>query len=203
MTENLVPNGTEVFGDEKLNEQAMLTIRRRKGPSEVIHACAGFAFGTKVMAVTDQRVRICNNRGNTEFLLTYESISDAVADGRTLVITTSEGIKQRCRMSRVDVALELADSIRSSRWTSRREQRLHELASSLRQYYWAQHLRGDVGPILFGIAYAEELERLQDSGFDVNRVLCELAGRAESYAEDIQRGRYMARYGMRRPASGV
>ena len=160
MTENLVPNGTEVFGDEKLNEQAMLTIRRRKGPSEVIHACAGFALGTKVMAVTDQRVRICNNRGNTEFLLTYESISDAVADGRTLVITTSEGIKQRYRMNKEDVVVKLAASIRSARYVSRLETRLDELAASLQKYYWAQLYRGDVGPILFGIEYAEELKLL-------------------------------------------
>ena len=116
----MTQNTYQVLGDEELNEDALNAILASAPRSHWILACSGFDFETKVIAVTNQSVIICNTlKEKPNWPASITNISSVSNDGRTLVIDTVDQVSHRYRMGKAEVVEELVGIIRRQKAASR------------------------------------------------------------------------------------
>ena len=101
-----------LIGDEDLNEKAVYHINRRLRDDETPIAVAGFDFETKVIAITDQRVLVTDQDGTLVFSLNHHDIYLIERDGRTLVIGTRHGNKNRYKFGKDETVQALVETAR-------------------------------------------------------------------------------------------
>ena len=106
---------TRTIGDEKLNEGAMRGIHNLMRPTEDLIALSGFAFETKVIAVTGERVVITKDEGNPEFSHYLDSMQPARRDDRTLILKIAETVDHKFHMGQDEWVTQLVDLINSQR----------------------------------------------------------------------------------------
>ena len=106
---------TRTIGDEKLNEGAMRGIHNLMRPTEDLIALSGFAFETKVIAVTGERVVITKDDGNPEFSHYLDSMQPARRDDRTLILKIAKTVDHKFHMGQDEWATQLVDLINSQR----------------------------------------------------------------------------------------
>ena len=103
------------IGDEQLNDEAMRGVHYLKRPTEDLIALSGFAFGTKVIALTGERVLVTKDDGNPEFSRDLKSMQPARRDGRTLVLKISETVDHRFHMGKDEWVTQLVNLINRQR----------------------------------------------------------------------------------------
>ena len=106
---------TRTIGDEKLNEGAMRGIHNLMRPTEELIALSGFAFETKVIAVTSERVVITKDDGNPEFSHYLASMQPARRDDRTLILKIAKTVDHKFHMGQDEWVTQLVDLINSQR----------------------------------------------------------------------------------------
>ena len=106
---------TRTIGDEKLNEGAMRGIHNLMRPTEDLIALSGFAFETKVIAVTSERVVITKDDGNPEFSHYLASMQPARRDDRTLILKIAKTVDHKFHMGQDEWVTQLVDLINSQR----------------------------------------------------------------------------------------
>ncbi len=97
----------QLLGDEKLHPEAAGKIRSIIRPPDKLLAWAGFDWGNKVIALTDQAVSITDSKGAIVFTRSYHGIVRATHQGRSLVINTSSG-NHEYQMGNEEVVASLA-----------------------------------------------------------------------------------------------
>ena len=88
----------EILGNEELNDRAFASIERVLQDDEEVVALAGFDFERKVAAVTSRRVLIAEEERRRPASHWYGDVQQISRDGRTLVITKTEGREERHQM---------------------------------------------------------------------------------------------------------
>ena len=101
--------GRLIVGDEEINGDAISTINLLLRGKERAIALSGFDFGTKVIAVTDQRVLIADENDGIVLNLRHDNISVMRRDGRTLIIRAKDGEEHHHRFGKDQTVQELVE----------------------------------------------------------------------------------------------
>ena len=104
--------GPAVFGEEKLNADAMSIVDRTIVPGEQILSLSGFDHESKIIAVTNQKILITHKEQGIVFQSPYSGIKEVERNGRTLVIRTSDDARHEYRMRKDDTVESLVNAIR-------------------------------------------------------------------------------------------
>ena len=104
--------GPAIFGEEKLDADAMSIVDRTIVPDERILALSGFDHESKIIAVTDQQILITHKEQGITFQSPYSGIKEVGRNGRTLVIRTSDDARHEYRMRKDDTVESLVNAIR-------------------------------------------------------------------------------------------
>ena len=115
MSTRLTSSTTRTIGDEKLNEGAMRGIHNLMRPTEDLIALSGFAFETKIIALTGERVVITKDDGNPEFSRYLTSLQPARRAGRNLILKIAKTVEHRFHMGKEEWVTQLVDLINSQR----------------------------------------------------------------------------------------
>ena len=105
-------NGPSLFGEEKLNEEAMKIIGQEVAGDEEILALAGFDHESKIIAVTDRRILITHKEPGIVLQTLYSNIQEVDRNGRTLVLRTNDDARYQYRMRNDDTVKALVNAIR-------------------------------------------------------------------------------------------
>lgn len=104
--------GPAIFGEEKLDADAMSIVDRTIVPGEQILALSGFDHESKIMAVTNRKILITHKEQGITFQSPYNGIKEVGRNGRTLVIRTSDDARHEYRMRKDDTVESLVNAIR-------------------------------------------------------------------------------------------
>ena len=106
-------SGPSIYGDEKLDDEAMKVIRWMAGKDQ-IKVLSGFDFGSKVIALTHHKVLVAGASNGAVLHVDYAGIPYIGRDGRTLVVRTNHD-EHRFRMGNDEVVEELVLAARGFR----------------------------------------------------------------------------------------
>ena len=104
--------GPAVFGEEKLDADAMSIVDQTIVPGEQILALSGFDHESKIIAVTNRQILITHKEQGIVFQSPYSGIKEVGRNGRTLVIRTSDDARHEYRMRKDDTVESLVNAIR-------------------------------------------------------------------------------------------
>ena len=104
--------GPAIFGEEKLDADAMSIVDQTIVPGEQILALSGFDHESKIIAVTNRQILITHKEQGITFQSPYSGIKEVGRNGRTLVIRTSDDARHEYRMRKDDTVESLVNAIR-------------------------------------------------------------------------------------------
>ena len=115
LTNQNIPEAARKIGDENLNLQAMRAIQNSKGPRDRILAVSGYKYENNVIALTDERMIIANEKGQVQFDRMLKDMQPVAQDGRTLIFHLKTGEEFGAHMGNNQWVADLVRTINNKR----------------------------------------------------------------------------------------